>query len=73
MQFDPSFLIQIKRIKHCPKMGDHFLMQNQNTGEVYVKKTHLTTEKSKHEEYNKQYTYRIQNVCPYLITCYDFK
>lgn len=53
MQFDPSFLIQIKRIKHCPKMGDHFLMQNQNTGEVYVKKTHLTTEKSKHEEYNK--------------------
>lgn len=71
-QFDTSKTIELKRVKHCPKVGDHYLIQNQDTGQVFIRKTHLTTEKHIHQDYQKRYTYRTQNVCPYIIRCYGF-
>lgn len=56
-KFDLSAFIELKKVKHCPKVGDHFILQNQKTGELIIKKVHLTTDSKVHQELQKKLTH----------------
>ena len=70
--FDGPEYVEVKQIKNCKKAGDHYVIQNVQTSEIYLRKTILTSDEKNANTLYTKFANRVQNKSDYLINCEDF-
>lgn len=73
LSLDIGILQLIKKVSNSEKVGDHHIYQNQETGELILKKSFLTNEKAEGEKYHYFFKERVQNKCVNMMRCLDYR
>lgn len=70
--FDGAEYVEVKQIKNCKRAGDHYVIQNIQTSEIFLRKTIITSEEKNAKKLYDKFANRVQNLSDYLINCQDF-